>query len=417
MSRVRERVDHAAQLLRLAIRNIQRQRTRTAITLGAIAFGVIGLVLSGGFVQDTFIQLGEAVIHSQSGHLQIARSGFFTLGSRKPEEYFIADPVPLAERVAGLPETDDVMGRLSFSGLLTNGRSDYAIVGEGIQPDKEARLGTFLIIAAGRQLTDADRYGMLIGKGVAQALRLEPGDRASLVVSAAAGAMNTLDFDVVGVFQSFSKDYDARAVKIPLPAAQELLDTKGVNVLVVSLRKTGDTQRVVQALEASLPRDQRLEIRRWQELNDFYAKTVELYGLLFGVLQWIILAMVLLSVTNTVNMTIFERTGEFGTMRALGNRGREIFLLVLTESAVLGLIGAALGVILGIYCAWLISAIGIPMPPPPNADIGYTAQIRVVPSVVAGAFAIGVVATVLAAILPALRVARTEVVEALRQNV
>jgi putative ABC transport system permease protein len=57
------------------------------------------------------------------------------------------------------------------------------------------------------------------------------------------------------------------------------------------------------------------------------------------------------------------------------------------------------------------------MPPPPNADIGYTAQIRVVPSVVAGAFAIGVVATVLAAILPALRVARTEVVEALRQNV
>jgi putative ABC transport system permease protein len=417
MSRVRELADHAARLLRLAIRNIQRQRTRTAITLGAIAFGVIGLVLSGGFVHDTFIQLGEAVIHSQSGHLQIARSGFFTLGSRKPEEYFIADPVPLAERVAGLPEADDVMGRLSFSGLLTNGRSDYAIVGEGIQPDKEARLGTFLIIAAGRHLSDADRYGMLIGKGVAQALKLEPGDRASLVVSAAAGAMNTLDFDVVGVFQSFSKDYDARAIKIPLPAAQELLDTKGVNVLVVSLHKTGDTERVAQSLEASLPREQRLEIRRWQELNDFYAKTVELYGLLFGVLQWIILAMVLLSVTNTVNMTIFERTGEFGTMRALGNRGREIFLLVLTESAVLGLIGAALGVILGVYCAWLISAIGIPMPPPPNADIGYTAQIRVVPSVVAGAFAIGVVATVLAAILPALRVARTEVVEALRQNV
>jgi putative ABC transport system permease protein len=417
MTRFREPAAHASQLLRLAIRNIQRQRTRTAITLGAIAFGVIGLVLSGGFVHDTFIQLGEAVIHSQSGHLQIARSGFFTLGSRKPEEYFIADPAPLAERVAGLPETDEVMGRLSFSGLLTNGRSDYAIVGEGVEPDKEARLGTFLTIAAGRHLDDGDRYGMLIGKGVAQALKLGPGDRASLVVSAAGGAMNTLDFDVVGVFQSFSKDYDARAIKIALPAAQELLDTKGVNVLVASLRKTGDTQRVAQALEASLPREQRLEIRRWQELNDFYAKTVELYRLLFGVLQWIILAMVLLCVTNTVNMTIFERTGEFGTMRALGNRGRQIFLLVLAESALLGLIGAALGVVLGVYCAWLISAIGIPMPPPPNADIGYTAQIRVVPSVVAGAFAIGVVATVLAAILPALRVARTEVVEALRQNV
>jgi putative ABC transport system permease protein len=79
-------------------------------------------------------------------------------------------------------------------------------------------------------------------------------------------------------------------------------------------------------------------------------------------------------------------------------------------------IGAIAGTALGMLLAWGISAIGIPMPPPPNADIGYTAQIRIVPSVVGGAFAIGVLATVLAAILPALRVARTEVVEALRQN-
>jgi putative ABC transport system permease protein len=127
--------------------------------------------------------------------------------------------------------------------------------------------------------------------------------------------------------------------------------------------------------------------------------------------------MVLLSVTNTVNMTIFERVGEFGTMRALGNRGVDVFGLVLAESAVLGLAGAALGTVLGVVLALLISAIGIPMPPPPNADIGYTAQIQLVPSVIASAFGIGVIATVLAALLPALRVARTDVVEALRQNV
>ena len=63
-------------LFRLARRNVLRQRTRTAMTLAAIAFGVIGLILSGGFVQDIFIQLGEAVIHSQSGHLQVAKAGF-----------------------------------------------------------------------------------------------------------------------------------------------------------------------------------------------------------------------------------------------------------------------------------------------------------------------------------------------------
>jgi len=308
------------------------------------------------------------------------------------------------------------MQRLNFSGLLTNGRSDLAIIGEGLEPEREARLGTFLVLAAGRMLEEKDRYGILLGHGVARALKLEPGDRASLVVNTADGAMNTLDFEVIGVFRSFSKDYDARAVRIPLPAAQELLDSKGANVIVASLKRTRDTERVAGSLAASLGARQ-LEVKRWDELNDFYAKTVELYDRQFGVLQLIILAMVLLSVTNTVNMTVFERAGEFGTMRALGNRGVDIFALVLVESALLGLIGATAGVILGVLLAWVISAIGIPMPPPPNADIGYTAQIRIVPSVVAGAFAVGVFATTLAAVLPALRVARGNVVDALRQNV
>jgi putative ABC transport system permease protein len=116
-------------------------------------------------------------------------------------------------------------------------------------------------------------------------------------------------------------------------------------------------------------------------------------------------------------MTIFERIGEFGTMRALGNRGASVFALVIAENVVLGAAGAVLGTALGVVLALAISAIGIPMPPPPNADLAYVGRIRVVPSTVASAFAIGLTATVLAAILPARRVARTEIVEALRQNV
>jgi putative ABC transport system permease protein len=402
--------------VRLAARNVTRQRMRTTMTLAAIVFGVVGIVLSGGFVHDMIHQLGEALIHSQSGHLQAARMGFFSFGSRKPDEYLIAGSEELRARAAELPEVADVMARLSFSGLLTNGRSDLAILGEGLEPDREARLGSSLELSAGRQLRDKDRHGMLIGHGVARALRLAPGDQASLVVNAAGGAMNTLDFEIVGVFRTLSKDYDARAVKIPLAAAQELLDNPGVNALVVSLKRTSDSKRVAEAL-SSVFAGRQIEVKRWDELNDFYAKTVELYDRQFGVLQLIILAMVLLSVSNTVNMTVFERVGEFGTMRALGNRSRAVFVLILIESSVLGLAGASAGVAIAMLLAWGISAIGIPMPPPPNADIGYTAQIQLVPQVIAGAFAVGVLATILAAIPPALRVARTEVVEALRQNV
>ncbi|THF65504.1 ABC transporter permease [Pseudothauera nasutitermitis] len=402
-------------LFKLALRNIFRQKLRTAMTLGAIVFGVGGLILSGGFVHDIFHQLGEAIIHSQTGHVQVFRKDFMERGTRQPERYLIDQPEQLAARIQALPEVDEVAARLNFAGLINNGRRDLAIIGEGVEPDKEGRLGTYLRITAGRQLTDADRFGILLGQGVAHSLGLAPGDAATLVMNTADGALNTLDFEVVGVFQSFSKDFDARAVRIPLAAARELMFTPGANLLVVTLQRTEDTAAAHAAIGALLDPAQ-LEARDWRQLSDFYDKTVQLYDRQFGVLQWIILFMVLLSVANTVNMSAFERLGEFGTLQALGNRRRDVFRLIVAENLLLGLLGAALGVVTGITLALAISAVGIPMPPPPNANVGYTAFIRVVPATVLLAFLIGFAATVLAALFPARRVSATPVVEALRQS-
>jgi putative ABC transport system permease protein len=386
------------------------------MSLAAVAVGVAAVILSGGFVHDIYVQLREAIIHSQSGHVQLAKAGFFSTGSRSPEKHVIAEPDLEKARIASLPEVAGVMARLYFSGLLNNGRTDLPVMGEGIEPSAEAELGTYLRISEGRQLAAADTYGILVGHGLAQALKLGPGDRTALVLSTAEGALNTLDFEVVGVFQSFSQDYDARAVKITLGAAQELLATAGANVLVVSLRRSEDTERIAGLLrERSIWRD--LEVRTWEQLNAFYKSTVQLYDRQFGVLQLIILFMVLLGVVNVINMSVFERLAEFGTMRALGNRGRAVLALVLTEGMLLGLIGSAIGVVLGIGLAVGISAFGIPMPPPPNSSLPYTAYIRVVPAVVASAFLIGVAAVFLASLLPGFRVARVPIAEALRQGV
>jgi putative ABC transport system permease protein len=402
-------------MFKLALRNIFRQKTHTLMTLAAIIAGVTGIILAGGWVQDIYLQLGEALIHSQSGHLQVYRQGYYEAGSRSPERYLIETPDLIKQRITEEEEVEQVMARLNFSGLLNNGRSDLPIIGEGVEPDLEAKLGTSVLLTAGHQLADADTFGILLGKGVAQALQLKPGDPVTLLVNTLDGALNSLDFEVSGIFQSFSNDFDARAIRIPLAAAQELVGTTGVNALVISLHRTEDTDHIATRLWQWLDSNN-LEVKTWVTLNDFYEKTVELYKGQFGVLQWIILIMVLLSVANSVNMSIFERVGEFGTMMALGNRSSHVFRLIICENFFLGLIGSSLGVGLGILLAVVISAIGIPMPPPPNADLGYIAQIQLVPSVLLLAFAIGLIATVLAAILPARHVAHVPVVEALRQN-
>ena len=401
---------------KLALRNVLRHKARTAMTLLAIVAGVVGLILSGGFVHDIFSQLGEALIHSQSGHLQIARTGYFEAGARSPEKFLIGEPEPLRKKIMASPGVEDVLERLFFSGLLNNGRADLPIIGEGVEPDREARLGSGMRIQAGQRLRQVDEHGMMLGQGLAHALRLAPGDWVTLVINTPEGALNSQEFQVVGLFQTFSKDYDAHAVRIPLAAARDLLASSGINTLVVSLKRTEDTLPIAMALSASLS-GTGLEVNTWLQLNDFYAKTVKMYDIQFGVLRIIILLMVLLSVVNSVNMSVFERVGEFGTMMALGNRSRRVVELIVKENILIALVGATAGVLLGVILALLISAIGIPMPPPPNADLSYVARIRIVPSVLAGAYAIGVVATILAAFIPALRVRRIPIVDALRQSI
>ena len=403
-------------MFKLALRNILRQKSRTAMTLAAIVFGVSGLILTGGFVADVLTQLGEATIHSQLGHVQVFKQGFYEKGSRSPEKYVIDDADQIARFAAKMPEADTVLQRIRFAGLLNNGKADWAVVGEGVEPDKENHLGTFVRITAGRQLKDEDTSGVLIGDGVAKALALEPGDTVTLIMNTADGALNTTELNVVGVFQSFSKDFDTRAVRIPIAAARELLARDGANSIVLLLHRTADTSLVKNLLT---PRLQSLgfDIRDWVELSDFYAKTVELYRTQFGVLQWIVLIMVLLSVFNTVNMSVFERVGEFGTLMALGNTRGYVFRLVMVENAMLGLFGAVVGVVLGTLTALAISEVGIPMPPPPNSNVAYTATVRVLPGTVFLAFAVGLIATLAAALLPAHRVSRTPIVDALRYNI
>jgi putative ABC transport system permease protein len=307
------------------------------------------------------------------------------------------------------------MARLNFSGVLNNGRTDVPVVGVGVEPDKEARLGTSTVVVSGRQLRATDRYQIVLGEGVANATKLGPGDRATILTSTADGALNTLDFEIVGTFRSFSKDYDARTVRIPLAAARELLDVDAANAIVATLNETEATASVIASLKARLPGD-RFEVKAWDELADFYGKTEALYQRQFAVLQAIILVAVLLSVANSVNMSTYERTGEFGTLMAMGSRRRTVMRQVLTENLMLGVLGGMVGALAGTLLASGISAIGIPMPPPPNSNVGYTAAIRVVPRVVAAAAVISVVATVAAALIPAWRVTRLPVVDALRRN-
>ena len=400
----------------LAFRNVFRNRLRTALTLAAIVSGVAAIIVSGGFVEDVFVQLRESTIRSHLGHAQIYREGYLEFGRREPSRYLIAQPQSLIDALGSVPHLQTVTTRVNFSGLANNGRADLPVIGEGVEPDKENRLGTAMTFVAGHALRDADPFDVVVGEGVANALKLRLGSPINLTVSTPEGALNVLEFTVTGIFRTFSKDYDDRAVRISQTAAQELLHTRAIHSLVVLLDDTRHTDAAVAAIRAKVG-GLGYEVKAWHELADFYNKAVALYRRQFGALQFIILVMLILSVASTVNMVIHERTGEFGTLLALGYRPRQIFRLVMLENTLLGVVGGALGVLVGIAVAAVLSAIGIEMPPPPGSSAAYTASIRLVPWVLGVAAITGTLAAIAAAIMPGRRAARFLVVDALRHNI
>lgn len=400
----------------IAWRNILRHVRHSIFSLLTVALGVSGLVLAGGFVDDLLLQLREMTIRTQLGHLQVTRPGFVEGGAGRSQEFLIETPAGLRQRIEADDKVAASMGRLSFPALLNAQGRELDVEVEGVEPELEAGLGSYLSFLRGRNLRGTELNAAVLGEGAARQLQVGPGDYVTLVAPTVDGAMNAFELEVVGVFRTFSKDFDERAIRIPLALAQDLLGTDGLNVLVVQLHRTEDTDAVLRRLSED-PKLGGFSMHSWQQLSDFYSGTRDLYAIQFGFLRVIAIVLIGMSVLSSFNVTVFERTAEFGTMRALGNGTGVLLGLLLLEAALLGGIGVLVGLIVGWGGGELISTTGIPMPPPPNSEAGYVARILIGPGLLVESALIGLGASVLGALLPALRVIRLPIIAALGHRV
>jgi putative ABC transport system permease protein len=403
--------------LKLAIRNVFRNRRRTIITLAAMGFGAAAVIVFGGFVHSIYFGVRESTIRSQIGHIQLYRRGFSDKGNVAPYDYLIRDYSALRAELAKIPHVKTVTARLGLSGLVSTGDTTTAFVGAGVDPEGEAELSSLAVVVDGRDLVRRDPRGITMGIGLARAFGVKPGDDLMLLTTTKGGAINALAVKVRGVWESGEKAYDDRFLRLALWEVQRLLDVEAdeVQSVVLLLDRTENTAAVRDRI-AALIRDRGLdlEIKTWEDLALRYHQVRELFGRIFAVLTLIVSIMVVFGITNTMTMAIFERTREIGTIRALGTRRRGVISMFVLEGVSLGVLGGVAGLVLGIVLAKLISAASIQLPPPPGSTRGFLVQIFVVPDVLFQAFRLSIVTAALASIYPAWRAARVDVVEALR---
>ncbi|PND37893.1 ABC transporter permease [Paucibacter aquatile] len=398
--------------LKFAWQNARRNRRRSWVTVSIAALGTAAILLASGFALSTYQGLAQMAARS-SGHLILAKPDQFHKDEDTPLQHGLDQADELRARLLADPEVRQVLPRVDFSGLISNGDKSTVMMAVGIDPDSEFAIkGPFLKIKAGEALLSSPQASaeVMLGEGLARSLKAEPGSSLTLLSSTADGALNALDVRVRGVFSTGIPDMDKRLVYTDVLTAQKLLNKARISSLGVFLRSMEAVPGAQARVAAQFPE---LEVQNWETQAFFYRSVRDLYDRIFGALGLIIFLIVIFVVTNAMAMAIIERTREIGTLRALGTLPRQLLRSLALEGMVLGGGGAALGALLALGASVLLYLFPVQMPPPPGRSDGYPLSIAIDPGVYAATLLAMLLLVMLASALVARKTVHQPVVQAL----
>ena len=357
-------------ILKLAFRNLVRNKRRSIAILLTIVAGTSSLFLFDGFNTGIMNQYRENTIHARYGYGQINTKGYQSQVYEKPWDHWIKDADQVLEEIRSIPQVTHVFPRIEFYGLLNNGQISLSGRGQGIHGPSEASFFNTLNIVEGKALSD-EPDGLVLGQGLAKSLNARVGDRVTLLANTIYGSINGVDLVVTGIFHTGAKEFDDVVFRLPLKLSQELLDTDKIEKIALGLDSLNSWDQVAQKITSD---HRELEAIPFAVLDKvYYQHAVDWLGSQFQVIKLIILVIVLLGIFNTVSTSVLERKQEVGNLRANGESIGQVISLFLTEGGILGLAGAVIGLSFTVILNLTILGNGILMPPSP----GITRQFRV----------------------------------------
>jgi len=403
---------------KLGMRNILRNGRRSLVTVLAVGFGFASINLFSGYIHNVYAGLAEQAIRGERlGDLTIMKKGARKNGKLDPEKYMFsgAELRGVAAKLKEDPEVELSTMKLGVSGLISNGRVSTIFIGEGMVPEDAITLRGNFRKDRGGLLDPAKPAAGLVSDDLAQMLKLEVGQYATLVVSTLSGQTNAMDLEVGNTFNTGNAETDDKYLLLPLAYTQRLLNTDGADRIVVLLHDGVDLEKARNTIAANLAgAGYDVELYSWKDLSDFYNQVRKLFDMIFIFIFSIVLIIVLMSIVNTMTMSVIERTREIGTLRALGMNRRQISLLFTVEGVQLVLLGGVMGSVLTLLVALIVNAIGFSYVPPSSSDKVHL-LIDFVPVVMLEAFVLLAVVSSIAALIPARQATKMKVVDALGQ--
>jgi ABC-type lipoprotein release transport system permease subunit len=377
--------------------------------------GFVLCSFSIAFMDGSYNNVINMFTRNQLGHIQIHHHEY----SDRPAIYrTIDDYEEVGRALQGIDRVESWAPRVFSAGLASVGNKSAGVRIIGIDPARETAATRF-----DRKVVDGDNFSSepaheaLLGKGLAKRMGAEIGSEIVVVSQGADGSIANDLYTVKGILDSGNEMEDQMSLYLHVVDAQELLVLEGkVHEIAVVCTTVRGLYGLADEIAAAVGRSE-LVVEPWQEFaKSFYdAMKADQKG------NWISLVvitmLVAIGVLNTVLMTVLERTREYGLMRAIGTRPKQVFGLVIIEVFEMALISVAAGAVVAYALNYAFSIAGIPIPPVEYGGVTFKEMFT---EINRRSFLIPLASVVSAAVFisvfPALKASRTQPAAAMRYH-
>lgn len=352
---------HTTTLLRLAARNVRRQRRRSVLIATAMVLGVAVLIFFLALGDSMHAQWIDSGVRLADGHVAV-ESPAFRHSSSLDDRLDSSATARVARAVADPSVARYVKvaaPRLAVSALASSAASAVAVHAFGVAPSTEARFSQLAgKLTAGRWLADSDGTAAVVGQGLVDRLGLALGSRFVLTAQTARGDVQEQLVHVTGIFHTGIRAVDEGVVDLPLETARHWLGAPGASTSdAILLADGGDVGATVDALRPLLPPAARAFT--WRETAPALDAAIRVDNFGNYLFNGILLGIITLAVLEALLVSVLHRRREFGLLHAMGLTSRETSLVVLAEGITLAVLSGAVGMGLGFGIVSILGHTGL----------------------------------------------------------
>lgn len=403
-------------LVKLAWRNVWRNKLRTSIMLGAMIFGVAGVMLMMGFMNGIIDNLVKNTIQWQTSHIQIHQKNY----ALNPDiNLVIDDEAEITKLLEKAPQVKAWTSRTLVNGMIASARSTRGIQVNGIDLGSEPKITPIAEhILEGEWLDDKGRNPILVSQKTSDRLKLRVGSKIVLTFTDTTGDVTGAAFRVRGIFKTSSSTFDDANVYVRKADIQQLGQVHYDHEIAILLHDEAQVSDFRDQLSSSISDKNR--VQDWLQLQPLLSTMMSSMNAGNQVILVIFVIAMGFGIINILLMSVFERTREFGVLMAVGMKKGNIRRLIILESGFIGLIGAGLGVIFSLFLLFILSKTGIPLESMSEGLNAFGVDSVLYPSVAISDYATVFImvwcVSVLAGLYPAHQIIKKKPVEAMAEK-